>query len=183
MKKSTFVIIALILSSVSVAYAQPKKGDWMVGANIVPFSLKGGHFLSNRLLVGTELLMNGSYAPAKKVIAANIAASPYIRYYFLPKDGMKAHRFYFFGDVNFTVGYGFSVDKINNQKGSNHYFKTGIAPGLVYFINDKVSVDGALRFNYYGIGAVGNDYSIGTTYELGIQVYLQGKKKATAAAE
>lgn len=183
MKKCTFVVIALILLSASVTYAQPKKGDWMVGATIVPFSLKGGHFLSNRLLVGTELLMNASSAPSRKVIAANIAASPYIRYYFSPKDGMKANRFYFFGDLNFTVGYGFSVDKINNQKGSNEYFKTGIAPGVVYFINDKVSVDGALRFNYYGIGDVGNSYSIGTTYELGVQIYLRGKKKADMVVE
>ena len=178
MKKLLLLASVIPVLTTTVGNAQPRKGDWMVGANVIPFSLKGGYFLSDRLAVGTELLINGTYSPAQKTIAANIGASPFIRYYFASKDGMKANRFYFFGDVNFTVGYGFSIDNINNQKSSNEYYKTGIAPGLVYLINNKVSFDGALRFNYYAIGSAGNSH-IGTTYELGIQVFLAGRKKAT----
>lgn len=178
MKKLLLLASAIPVLTSSFVHAQPQKGEWMVGAQVTPLSLKAGRFLSDRLMVGTELLINGTYSPAQKTIAANIGASPFIRYYFASYKGMKPNRFCFFGDVNFTVGYGFSVDKINNQKSSNDYYKTGIAPGLVYFINDKVSVDGAIRLNYYGIGNTGNNH-IGTTYELGLQVYLPGKKRNT----
>ena len=101
MKKLLLLASVIPVLTTTVGNAQPRKGDWMVGANVIPFSLKGGYFLSDRLAVGTELLINGTYSPAQKTIAANIGASPFIRYYFASKDGMKANRFYFFWRCEF----------------------------------------------------------------------------------
>ena len=170
----TVASVAIVTSS----YAQPKKGDWMVGVQLFPISAKGGYFLSNRLVVGTELAPNAVYQPHNNVLSANISVEPYIRYYFSKREGLQANKFCFFADYNFSYSYGFSRDFKNKVGGSNDFITTGIAPGLVYLITDRVSADAAIRVNYYGIGnAAPSNQQFGTQYEVGMQVYLKGKKK------
>lgn len=181
MKKCTFVVIALILLSASVTYAQPKKGDWMVGVNVNPFSIKGGLFLSNRDVIGLDVWPAFSRNVQTKTTGFNLSVNAFVRHYFAPKEGMQSAKFYFFGD--FSVGYqgSYNYDGFNKVGSTGGNMKTGIAPGIVYFINNRVSIDAALRLNYYA--DLKNWSHVSTTPEVGIQVYLQGKKKATAAAE
>lgn len=183
MKKLLLITGSLALISTSV-FAQPRKGDWMVGAQVFPFEVKMGYFLSNRWILGTEVAPALSfYNNSNPVIAANISASPYIRYYFAGKEGMQTNKFYLFADYNFSYSYGFSRDLNGTVTASGGHFNTGIAPGTVYHITDRFSADAAIRVNCYGIGIANSGVNISTQYELGIQMYLKGRKKQSDVAE
>lgn len=179
MKKLLLLTIGITTLSASQLFAQPRKGSWMVGADVVPFSLKGGYFLSDRLMVGTGLLANGNYAAQQKSLSANITVSPFLRYYFARSAGISPQKFYFFLEADAAYGYGFSKEYINNNKGHNSYLNAGIAPGIMYMVSKRVSVDAALRFNYLNVGNGRSDFGINTSYRAGFQIYLGGKKKAS----
>lgn len=177
MKKLLLLTIGITTLSTAQLFAQPRKGSWMAGADVVPFSLKGGYFLSNRLMIGVDLLANGNYSPQQKSIAANIKISPFLRYYFAPSTGIAPQKFYFFLEADAAYGYGFSREYINNNKGHNSSLLAGIAPGCMYMINNRVSIDAALRFNYLAVSSNNSNFSINTSYRVGFQIYLGGKRK------
>lgn len=151
-----------------------------MGAQVAPISIKGGYFLSDKWVIGTELRPNFSYQPNANIIAANISIDPYIRYYFSGKEGLRVHKFHFFADYNFSYNYGFSRDLKNKVGGYNYNLKTGIAPGFLFLVTDRVSVDAAIRLGYYGLENPTTNRQFATNYEIGMQIYLKGKKKRSA---
>lgn len=164
----------------TASYAQPQKGDWQVGLDILPIAPKVGHFLTNRLVTGLEAIAGGTIRDDFKSLNGYIGVAPFVRYYFAPKQGMKAKKFYFFSDLNIALNHRFSRfnDEQNNQilKSSDNNINVGIAPGIVYHINEKVSVDAALRVIYDDIQASA-DRNLFTTYEAGLLVNLKKKNK------
>ena len=116
---------------------------------------------------------NGNYATQQKSIAANITVSPFLRYYFARSAGISPQKFYFFLEADAAYGYGFSKEYINNNKGHNSYLNAGIAPGIMYMVSKRVSVDAALRFNYLNVGNGRSDFGINTSYRAGFHPCLQ----------
>lgn len=180
MKKLLLFATIIPLISATAANAQPRKGDWLLGARINPAAIKTGYFLSNRSVIGVDLSGNFSYQPQSKDLNFNIGADATFRHYFAPKSGMQPRKFYWFGDVNvgyqFRYGYNYTV----SAGGATGHFKAGLAPGLAYFVNERVSIDAALRTNLMA-NFERNWSHINTNPEFGIQVYLPGKKNQTKA--
>lgn len=177
MKKLLLLATVIPVLTATTANAQPQKGDWLLGAKINPTALKGGYFISNRSVVGLDLSGGLSYQPQNKNLGVNFGAEATFRHYFAPKSGMQSRKFYWFGDVNagyqFQYGYNYTV----SAGGSTGHLKTGLAPGLAYFVNDRISIDAALRTNLMA-NFERNWSHINTNPEFGIQIYLPGKKKS-----
>lgn len=92
---------------------------------------------------------------------------------------MQAGKFYLFGDFDAGYELQYSHNYFSKSGGFSGNFKTGLAPGLAYFINDRVSIDAALRTNLRG-NFTRNWSHINTNPEFGVQIYLRGKKEAKA---
>jgi len=176
MKKLLLLIAVVPAITATVADAQPRKGDWMVGAKVNPIALKGGYFLSNRFIAGIDIVPNFSYQPQNKDIGFNFGAEATFRYYFAAKSGMLPGKFYWFGDVNAGYQVHYAHNYFSNTGGFGGNFKTGLAPGLAYFVNERISVDAALRTTLYGNFTRNWSY-INTNPEFGFQIYLPGKKQ------
>lgn len=171
--------LLLIVASVAIvtsSYAQPKKGDWMVGFNIFPQTFKAGKLLSNNFLLGVSLNAGFSQGIGVKQTYAFLTISPSLRYYFCAKEGLSANKFNFFADANFDISGNLTHNNTGKLAISKNYLGAGIGPGLQYMITDRVSTEGMMRLNYRGIGQPGND-QVATTFEIGLQVYLKGKNK------
>lgn len=176
MKKLFLLTTVLVVTSSVVTYAQPRKGNWMVGAKILPITLKGGYFLSDRFLMGLELGPHFSYQPQREETSFDLGASLFARYYFAPKGGMKPGRVYLFGDYNIGGRFHYYKDGITNVSGTRGQLVTGIAPGLAYNFNKWVAVEGALRANYLNDIKASSEY-IWVAPELGLKIYPRGKRK------
>lgn len=176
MKKLLLLIAVIPVITTTVANAQPRKGDWMVGAKVNPIALKGGYFLSNRFIAGIDIVPGFNYQPHNKDINFSLGAEATFRYYFAPKTGLQSGRFYWFGD--FSAGYSlhYGHNYFSKTGGVNGALRTGIAPGLAYLINDKISIDAALRTTL-NANFKDNWSLINTFPEFGIQIYLPGKKQ------
>lgn len=196
MKKIALLSTAAVLFASLTTYAQPKKGDWMVGANIantmaatsswgtqfsVNLNPSAGYFLSNRVAVGTGVGLSYQHFD-KNFSSFNTSLMPFARYYFAKKEGMQAQKLYLFGEVSAGVGAGTS-SYINNigikRKVSGGTFQSSAGLGLTYFILPSVSIEGAFRFNYnkpfpprYGVSN-----QVIPSLSLGFQIYLPGKKR------
>lgn len=198
MKKLTLVCTASLLFAAISSYAQPRKGDWMVGANIANSSAgvgpaatsyfsanlnpSVGYFLSNRIAVGAGVGL--SYQRSGKYFNSfSSSIIPFARYYFTKKEGMQPKKLYFFGEVAAGAGVGtsayFDNGVKNRQIGSILLSNAGV--GLAYFILPNVSVEGTFKLNYNQPfnAPPGSRHSVIPSVGIGFQIYLPGKKGKT----
>lgn len=180
--KKLLLITPLLFVLTSSSFAQPQKGDWMLGANVTPFRFKAAKFLSNRFSLGLDINPGFSHHISNMTTGFNFLFLPTARYYFVSYEGLKEKKFAFFTDVNAGGNFNYTKDGRNNTSATGTSFQAGIAPGLIYMINGNVSVDAAIRMNYYNNRPVNSSW-VGTTTEFGIQVYLPGRKAKKTAAE
>lgn len=201
MKKSLVLLLILIYAT-QKSYAQPRKGDWMVGANIansnaglragsahlnINLNPSGGYFLSNRVVVGTSVGLNYSkYANNFSSYGGSI--KPFARYYFSKKEGMQPKKLYLFGEASAGIGVGSSRFNNNNgvtERHTNTSFLSSAGLGLSYFIIPNVSVEGTFNMNYNSSlnnQPITSD-NIYPTLGIGFQIYLPGRKKVRAQEE
>ena len=194
MKKLLLLIAFFSAITANVAHSQPRKGDWMVGANITGingyvdpgishsfnfhFAPTAGYFFGNRLAAGTSISL-GYNQNSLLGHGWSYGMSPFLRYFFAPKEGMELKKAYVFTEV--SVGYsGFmQKDKINSRKITGNLLNAGAGLGLTYFITNNVSVEGIFKVNYYSgttrliTGLAQFQPSLG----IGFQIYLQRRKK------
>lgn len=200
MKKLTIIIATLSFITTSV-FAQPRKGDWMVGAGIanssaarvagstqfnVNLNPSAGYFLSNRVAVGTSVgLSYSKYARSLSSYSASL--KPFARYYFSKKEGMQPKKLYLFGEVSAGAGIGASrYDNngvIEKRTGSTILSSAGL--GLTYFILPNVSVEGTFNMNYNTPinAAPAPGSNLVPSLGVGFQIYLPGRKKVRAQEE
>lgn len=174
MKNYILTTVLLTLLTTTTAFAQPRKGDWMVGGRLNKLSLSGGKFLSNRLLLGTDATPSFSIQPYVSS-TFSFTVSPFLRYYFASKDGMEAKKFYFFTQAQA----GYSVGYITNTNDLVHNFTPSVGVGLTYMLNDRVSFE-ALYNIHHPLGDLSQpyrDYGYYLSPQFGVQIYLGGKKK------
>lgn len=190
MKKIILTTITTVLGTTAV-FAQPQKGDWMVGAGIangqaylqtpgynqfnVQLTPLGGYFAGNRIALGTGVGLG--YAAGRGAHSLGYSISPFARYYFAGKQGIQLQKPVLFAEASMAL-HGYSaVDKINNWRYSDMGLSGGAGVGLAYFINQHVSVEGLFKLNsrytYH------NNVGRGVTPSLGIgfNIYLKGKKR------
>lgn len=200
MKKVLLLACVFILISTSAIYAQPEKGDWMVGASLVnangyinstvphqfSFNLNpsAGYFLSNRVAIGTGLNLGYGVFGSRNYFL-NVGLSPFARYYFVPKEGMQAKKLFLFGELSTQVGVTNYVDKVGNINTTNSGFNAGVGAGLGYLIAPNVSIEGLLKINHYSSfqGVSNQPFGLQPSLGIGFQIYLRGKKKAAAVTE
>lgn len=188
------VLITTLASTVlagTTAFAQPQKGDWMVGASIansqaylsnngynqfqVSLLPSAGYFLTNRIAVGTGIGL--SYASGgHRQHYFHYSISPFARYYFSKKEGIQIHKPVLFGEVSTAIGGHSIVDKRNNYMQSNGYGAVGAGIGLAYFITPNVSVEGLLKLNSQNLYHTPNNGVI-PSLNIGFNIYLKGKKR------
>ena len=177
MKK--FITLAVILATVSMANAQLKTGNFLIGSDIAGFRLalndentfhidlspKAAIFVRPNLALGAYLRFELTTAKeAGTDIGYGLGALG--RYYISdPKINVLRHsRFFFEG----TVG----IDGNNPASGDNtNGLGVGFGPGLAYFITPNVGLETMLKYQ----GIVGFGQRV-TTSELmlsvGLQIYL-----------
>lgn len=181
MKKLLLLTASSALITTSV-FAQPRKGDWIAGLNIFPQSIKGGYFLTDKLTINTAVNVN--FGQNLSVANSNVylGLSPSIRYY-ICKKGIEANKFQFFADLNFTVSGGLTYDAVSKWRSHRYDIGSGIGPGVQYMITNRVSAEAMTRINHRGWSTPSQNHSLSTTLEMGIQVYLKGRKKQSDVAE
>ena len=92
---------------------------------------------------------------------------------------MQPGKFYAFADAEFLYAITWTNTTPLKKDQYSHNIRGGLAPGLTYLINDRVSGEAALRFNYIATNDPRHN-NISTAFEAGFNVYLKGKKKRNA---
>lgn len=202
MKKLVLASIATTMLSSTAALAQPQKGSWMAGADLLGASAgfnqsspgnkyvdfiitpKVGYFISNRMVVGSSFTLGGAIVPGR---FSNLVGgvTPFARYYFFPKDGAKTRRLYFFAEAHAGVITAWAKDKINDVTYTSSSMTAGFGPGVAYFLTPNISIESAFKVNYSR--SLDKNYlpqhGITPNLTIGFQIYLGGKKKADDAAK
>lgn len=199
MKRLLLLALSGTTCILSPAKAQPAKGSWMVGANLanastyirpntgnnfnVSVNPAAGYFLTNRLVAGTTV--GGSFGAAFKSHFVGYHFTPFTRYYFASKEGIRLHRPTLFAEASAGVAGQRYVDKVNNLRLSDRFFQAGYGAGASYFINPNVSIEAMLKMTHYGGGmrTGGPARTVSPSLNLGFQVYLGGSKKRHRPAD
>jgi outer membrane protein len=117
-----------------------------------------GYFLINGLATGLELQANYKsdihYTPHTKSISTTVIAGPFVRYYI----GNKKIKPY----CHFSIAKGkyhneYDMDDLVTQTNNSSIFAFNIGGGTDIFLNDNVSVNLGLAYNYLSIKAKENN--------------------------
>lgn len=180
-------LLSLLLATVvfsSIGNAQIQRGYYLIGGNLANFSLgfsdgrpfsmnitpKVAWFTTDKIAVGGFVDIGLSTAEGAGT-TFNYGLGPLARYYFGSSDvsttttsARRSSRFFLEG----TVG----LQGINAAGGSNtNGLGIGIGPGLAYFINDNIALEGLLKYNKaFGFGD--DAASSLLQLNLGFQIYL-----------
>lgn len=124
MRKLILVTATALFAISNNADAQPRKGTWSVGANIMnggAVGPKAGYFVSDKLMLGAGLNFSFSANHDLSYTAYYAGVHPFARYYFASKGGMQANRFYFFLDasVGYNIGLNYSKTPKLHSNNSN----------------------------------------------------------------
>jgi hypothetical protein len=184
MKKHVLVVCIVIAALTTTAKAQLQQGYYLIGGDLGGFSLglsdgrpfnlnitpKVAWFRNNNLAIGGFVDL-GLYTAEGQGTAFNYGIGPLARYYFGSTDvtttttsARRSSRFFLEG----TVG----LQGINTSGGSStNGLGIGIGPGLAYFINQNIALEGLLKYTKaVGFGNDGGSSLI--QFGLGFQIYL-----------
>ena len=176
-------MMATVLFAVS-ANAQTQRGYYLIGGDLGGFSLgfsdgtpfnlnitpKVAWFRNDNLAIGGFVDINLSTAKGAGT-TFNYGVGPLARYYFgapavntTTTSARRSSRFFLEG----TVG----LQGINTSGGSStNGLGIGIGPGLAYFINQNIALEGLLKYNKaFGFGNDGGSSLL--QFGLGFQIYL-----------
>ena len=175
MKNSNLILTFLLLIFSYIAEAQLEKGSTMIGGTaeisldfgdqgdrtfIIFFNPNSAVFVMDNFAVGGGLGLgyykNGDYT------STSLSIFPLARYYFYSKS--KETAFFVDGRIGYSItNFGFDNDKLTSSS-----IMYSFGPGVSFFLNDNVSVDGHLVYNHTG-GDIVRSY-IGLN--IGLQVFL-----------
>lgn len=165
--------------------AQVQRGYYLIGGDIANFSLglsdgnpfnmtitpKVAWFTSDNLAVGGFVDIGVSSAEGAGT-TFTYGVGPLARYYFGTADvntastsARRSSRFF----VEGTAG----LQGVNVSNGSStNGLGIGIGPGLAYFVNQNIALEGLLKYTKaFGFGNTGNGASI-LQLGIGFQIYL-----------
>ncbi|MBI1223750.1 MAG: outer membrane beta-barrel protein [Bacteroidetes bacterium] len=176
MKKLNLLLTAVVLSCATLALAQTEKGVVMIGGtagfdvqfedsdNIVGLDVSPGFgiFVIDNLAVGADLTLQ--VVKSGDVTSTSVGLSPLARYYF----GTGNTRIFIHGQ------FGYLTSKVDFG-GGNDFTSSGgmvqVGPGVAFFLNKNVAIEGILAFTRYG-----GDYDYSDLgLRIGVQAYLSGE--------
>jgi hypothetical protein len=184
MKKQVLAFCIALAALTMTAKAQLQQGYYLIGGDLGGFSLglsdgrpfnlnitpKVAWFRNNNLAIGGFVDLGLSTAEGQGTVF-NYGIGPLARYYFgstevstTTTSARRSSRFFLEG----TVG----LQGINVSRGSStNGLGIGIGPGLAYFINQNIALEGLLKYTKaVGFGNDGGSSLI--QFGLGFQIYL-----------
>lgn len=179
--RSLFIAVLLLLNTLLVS-AQTKKGDYLIGVNVLSISnpIVGvnnyanisihpslGYFVRDNFLIGSKVRI-GAGVQNRKVTVLNYGVNPFIRKYFSKTES----RTKIFAEA--LIGFNGSYITSDGNKGFHNTVQASLMGGLAYFISRDVSLEATT-----GIQAITSTLGLGIEYKpslnVGFQVYLNRK--------
>lgn len=185
MKKHLLAMVMAIAAMSLTATAQIQRGYYLIGGDIANFSLglSGGNpfnmnivpkvawFTSDKLAVGGFVDIGLSTVKGEGT-TFTYGVGPLARYYFgtttvntATTSARRSTRFFLEGSAGLQ---GVNVSNGNSTNGLG----IGIGPGLSYFVNSNIALEGLLKYTKaFGFGNTSNGASI-LQLGVGFQIYL-----------
>lgn len=185
MKKHLLSILIATAAMTLTAKAQIQRGYYLIGGDIANFRLglnngnpfdmniipKAAWFTSDNLAVGGFVDIGLSTVKGGGS-TFTYGIGPLARYYFgsaavntTTTSARRSSRFFVEGTV------GFQGENVSNGNSTNG-LGIGIGPGLAYFVNNNIALEGLLKYTKaFGFGNTENGASI-LQLGLGFQIYL-----------
>lgn len=183
--KKHLLILAIVTATVfATATAQIQRGYYLIGGNLSnislglsngnPFTLnitpKVAWFTSDNLAVGG--FVDIGLSSANDMTVFNYGVGPLARYYFGSTDvsttttsARRSSRFFVEGTV------GLQGVNVSDGGGSTNGLGIGIGPGLAYFVNQNIALEGLLKYTKaFGFGSDGGSSLL--QLGIGFQIYL-----------
>ncbi len=182
MKKLFFSIVLSLV--VGVASAQISKGNVMVGADIanlklglddgnpVSFNLtpKAAWFIQDGIAVGAYANLGIEHLDDTDFTYGVGALG---RYFVTDKNISVLKQTKFFAEANVGI-----AGENFGGGGSTNGLGFGFGPGIAYFVTPNIGLEALLKYN--GIVGFGSEaYQNNLTLNIGLQIYLPGKKLAS----
>lgn len=184
--KKIMMILALSLGCIAAANAQTQKDWYLIGGNISNIRLgldKSGNkfsfdltpkvawFWKDNLAVGAyaNLGFNSVKSGTTTVNSFTYQVGPLARYYFKGNalNAVSKTRWFLEGNV------GIAGDNITGT--ATNGLGVGFGPGIAYFINQNIALEGLAKYNYIaGFGNRGNSSNL--NIGIGLQIYLPRAK-------
>lgn len=120
-----------------------------------------GVFIVDRIALGGNLRI--AYDKKGETGQTDISLGPFARLYILGNAQLRMM-------IDARTGYLYSVSKVGDVSSTDHGFQFFGGPGLSYFLNDNVSLDAVLGYNYRTFGADANSSNLRLV--AGLQIYL-----------
>jgi hypothetical protein len=186
MKKNLLVLLIAVTALTVTAKAQTQQGYYLIGGDLggfsigfsdgTPFNLnitpKVAWFKNDNLALGGFVDIGLSTAKGAGTIF-NYGVGPLARYYFgapavntTTTSARRSSRFFLEGTVGLQ---GFNAS--GSSGSSTNGLGIGIGPGLAYFINQNIALEGLLKYTKaFGFGNDGGQSQL--QFGLGFQIYL-----------
>lgn len=183
MKSRLFTLLVVLLGTASISQAQLQRGNVLIGGDLAGFDLglnegssfamsltpKAAWFVRDNVALGGYVDF-GLQTAKDAGVNANYGVGALGRYYFSKANVDVARGTRFFAEAN--AGF----QGVNTSGGnSTNGLGLGIGPGLAYFLNQNIALEGLLKYN--GIVGFGSSAtSSRLQLNLGFQIYLPGSK-------
>jgi hypothetical protein len=171
--KKTFIALSMLIVS-ATSFAQIDKASWLVGGNLdyqsskvasittssFTFSPNIGYFLVDKLAGGVRAQFLSSKVSGEEAITHN-NIGPFLRYYFLQKNG-KTNLFL---DGNFSFG---STSVLGTSVSNTSY---GFNVGPAFFLNKHTALE--ITLGYDALKAETDDvWTNAIKFGVGFQIHL-----------
>ena len=178
--KKTFLLLFFLAQT---AFAQVEKGVWLISGSAdltslkangnsetqFDFTPKAGYFFTDRLLAGLSVSVGSNRIKESSKNKTTIdterllIVSPFARYY-LPISPVV----YAWAEV--SVGFGSFKVTQDDDVFSLSASQFGLGPGISFFLNENIAIEGMLRFSNTGLGGTTTRSKIGIFG--GFQIYF-----------
>lgn len=117
--------------SLGLGFTKPDEGDGITTLNIAP--MIGYDFNEN---IGAGIMLNEAYQSSGDLGVNQFEIVPFVRFYTNPlSNGLK---------FTFDAMVGFGWNKVKDADDSTNVLEIGVRPGVMYPLNDKVSLTASL---------------------------------------
>ncbi|MEO5942129.1 MAG: outer membrane beta-barrel protein [Ferruginibacter sp.] len=191
MKRITLAII--ILAGFSFASKAQTERDWfLIGSDIsdIGLNLQKGNtafnfavspkvawFIKDNFALGGEVDLGINTANGYTQFKYGIG--PLARYYFTSKDAATPRKTRIFAEANVGI-FGQNTKVSGSSSYNTNGLGFGIGPGLAYFINENIALEGLVKYN--GTVGFGNTTTVNSiNLNIGFQIYLPKAKIRSVA--
>lgn len=193
MKKITLSLATLLVFSLATK-AQTERNWFLIGSDIsdIGLNLQKGNtafsfavspkvawFIKDNFALGGQVDLGIN--TAKGYTQFNYGIGPLARYYFTSKDAATPKKTRIFAEANVGI-FGQNTKVSGSSSYNTNGLGFGIGPGLAYFINENIALEGLVKYNgTVGFGNTTTNNAI--NLNIGFQIYLPKAKIKSVAKE